>query len=98
MATVKMTMAGVGNGNPLQDSCLENSKFHGQRRLAGYSPWGHKCWTQLTFTFKRKNKKKKKSPASSHIVGSEGQLLFDSVLISGEDQILLVLMYSFSLL
>ena len=31
---------GGGNGNPLQYSCLE--KFHGQRRLAGYRPWGHK--------------------------------------------------------
>ena len=31
---------GEGNGNPLQDSCLEIS--HGQRSLAGYSPWGHK--------------------------------------------------------
>ena len=28
------------NGNPLQDSCLQNP--HGQRSLAGYSPWGHK--------------------------------------------------------
>ena len=28
---------GVGNGNPLQDSCLENP--HGQRSLAGCSPW-----------------------------------------------------------
>ena len=26
-----------GKGNPLQYSCLEN---HGQRSLAGYSPWG----------------------------------------------------------
>ena len=31
---------GEGNGNPLQYSCL--GKSHGQRRLAGYSPWGHK--------------------------------------------------------
>ena len=35
-----------GNGNPLQYSCLENSilpvKFHGQRSLEGYSPWGRK--------------------------------------------------------
>ena len=31
---------GGWNGNPLQYSCLENS--HGQRRLAGYSPWSHK--------------------------------------------------------
>ena len=30
---------GVGNGNPLQYSCLENP--HGQRTLAGYSPQGH---------------------------------------------------------
>ena len=29
-----------GNGNPLQYSCLE--KFHGQRSLAGYSPWDGK--------------------------------------------------------
>ena len=28
-----------GNGYPFQ-YCLENS-FHGQRSLAGYSPWGH---------------------------------------------------------
>ena len=31
---------GEGNGYPLQYSCLENP--HGQRSLAGYSPWGHK--------------------------------------------------------
>ena len=31
---------GEGHGNPLQYSCLENP--HGQRSLAGYSPWGHK--------------------------------------------------------
>ena len=33
-------------GNPLQYSCLENP--HGQRSLAGYSPWSGKSWTQLT--------------------------------------------------
>ena len=31
---------GGGHGNPLQSSCLENP--HGQRSLAGYSPWGCK--------------------------------------------------------
>ena len=31
---------GGGNGNPLQDSCLENS--HGEKDLAGCSPWGCK--------------------------------------------------------
>ena len=32
---------GGGHGSPLQYSCLENP--HGQRSLAGYSPWGHKA-------------------------------------------------------
>ena len=31
---------GEGHGNPLQHSCLES--LHGQRSLAGYSPWGCK--------------------------------------------------------
>ena len=31
---------GEGHGNLLQQSCLGNP--HGQRRLTGYSPWGHK--------------------------------------------------------
>ena len=30
---------GVGNGNPLQNSCLEDSI---PRSLEGYSPWCHK--------------------------------------------------------
>ena len=34
------THTGEGNGNPLQYSCLENP--HGQRSLAGHSPWGRK--------------------------------------------------------
>ena len=32
--------SGGENGHPLQYSCLEQS--HGQRSLAGYSPWGCK--------------------------------------------------------
>ena len=35
---------GEGNGNPLQYSSL--GKSHGQRTLAGYSPWGRKSQTQ----------------------------------------------------
>ena len=31
---------GGAHGNPLQYSCLENP--HGQKSLAGYSPWGRK--------------------------------------------------------
>ena len=31
---------GEGTGNPFQYSCLENP--HGQRSLAGYSPWVRK--------------------------------------------------------
>ena len=34
------TSPGGGHGNPLQYSCLENP--HGQRSLAGCSPWDHK--------------------------------------------------------
>ena len=34
---------GVGNGNPLQYSCLENSI---DRKLVGYSPWDHKNTTE----------------------------------------------------
>ena len=30
----------LGNGNPLQSSCLENP--HGQKSLVGYSPWSCK--------------------------------------------------------
>ena len=37
---------GGGNGNPLQDSC--SGKFHGQRSLAGYSPWVAKSQTRLS--------------------------------------------------
>ena len=32
--------SGGGHGNPLQYFCLENP--HGQRHLAGCSPWGHR--------------------------------------------------------
>ena len=32
--------SGGGHGNPLQYSCLGNP--HGQKSLAGYSPWGHR--------------------------------------------------------
>ena len=34
------SLPGEGHGNLLQCSCLETP--HGQRSLAGYSPWGHK--------------------------------------------------------
>jgi len=45
---------GEGHDNPLQYSCLENP--HGQRILAGYSPWRCKqsdTTEQLTLTFYR---------------------------------------------
>ena len=32
--------SGVENGNPLQYSCL--GKFHRQRSLVDYNPWGHR--------------------------------------------------------
>ena len=36
----------LGNGNPLPYSLP--GKFHGQRILAGYSPWDCKDWMQLS--------------------------------------------------
>ena len=38
---------GGRNGHPLSYSCLEGS--HGQRSQAGYSSWGQKSWTRLSF-------------------------------------------------
>ena len=35
---ISSQVIGEGNGNPLQYSCLKDP--HGQRSLAGYSPWG----------------------------------------------------------
>ena len=45
---------GGGHGSPFQYSCLENP--HGQRSLAGYSPWGHKEldmteWLSIAHTY-----------------------------------------------
>ena len=37
---------GEGHGNPLQCSCLENP--HGERSLAGSSPWGCKSQRRLS--------------------------------------------------
>ena len=83
------TSPGEGNGNPLQCSCLENSM--NREAWRAYSTWGRTSRTRLYefhFHFQKKDwERKKKSPANSHICGSEGQLLFDTVLISGEDQI-----------
>ena len=45
---------GKGNSNPLQDSCLKNP--HGQRSLAGYSPWRLK---ELDMTLSVKSQKEK---------------------------------------
>ena len=43
---------GVGNGNPFQYSCLGNPMDR-ERRLAGYSPWGHResDMTEQTHTY-----------------------------------------------
>ena len=46
--------AGGRQGNPLQDSCLKNP--HGQRSLAGYSPWRLK---ELDMTLSVKSQKEK---------------------------------------
>ena len=40
LSLLKIFILGEGNGNPLQYTCL--GKSHGQRNLAGHSPWGQK--------------------------------------------------------
>ena len=71
---------GGGNGNPLQYSCLENS--HGQRSLAGYSPWTCKeldmteqlsvcvcvCVCACTQTTSRRRGKHRKESISSNCI------------------------------
>ena len=54
---------GEGNGSPLQYACLENpmdrgawratvhGESHGERSLAGYSPWGHKELDMIVATW-----------------------------------------------
>ena len=57
-----------GHGNPLQYSCLENP--HGQRSLAGYSPWGHKeldMNVQLTFLLSDAKRKKEVQSGRRHL-------------------------------
>ena len=43
---------GRGHGNPLQYPCLENP--HGQRSLAGYSPWSRRVRHDLVAKHNRK--------------------------------------------
>ena len=50
-----------GNSNPLQYSCLENP--HGQRSLAGYSPWGGKELDMTEHTAKRPVRQSKENIA-----------------------------------
>ena len=66
---------GEGNGNPLQFSCLEKS--HGQRSLAGYSPWGCKesdTTERLHFTSVVKN-----PPANAEDVRDAGLIPFRKI-------------------
>ena len=55
------------NGNPLQYSCLENP--HGQRSLAGYSPWGRK---ESDTTEATKHNKAPHSTAQRHLAAQMG--------------------------
>ena len=47
---------GGGNGNPVQK--FLPGELHGQRSLAGSSPWGCKSWTQLNTYHQSKSKGK----------------------------------------
>ena len=73
---------GVGNGNPLQYLLPEDSidriawqiavhRFHGQRSLAAYSPWGHKevDMTECAHTKRQCSDKKKKEKSACQFRG-----------------------------
>ena len=62
---------GVGNGNLLQYSCLE--KFHGQRTLVGYLPWGSKE-LEMTETLRLYSRSLHSSGISSSIYCLKHQL------------------------
>ena len=83
---LKTNIVRVGNGNPLQCSCLENSM--NREAWWAYSTWGcmsRTCLYEFHFYLQKKDwERKKKSPANSHICGSEWQLLSDTILISGD--------------
>ena len=57
--TPEMWVGSLGREDPLEEDMATHSiflpgKFHGQRNLAGYSPWGHKeldTTEKLTCTF-----------------------------------------------
>ena len=38
----EMWVQSLGQEDPLEKEVTTHSSIHGQRRLAGYSPWGHK--------------------------------------------------------
>ena len=82
---LKTNIVGVGNGNPLQCSCLENSM--NREAWQAYSTWSHMsqtCLYKFHFHFQKKDwERKKKSPANSHMWFWR-TLLFDTVLISGD--------------
>ena len=56
---------GGGHGNTLQNSCLKNS--HGQRSLAGYSPWVHKESDTTEQLSTAQNEEKNIAPASERV-------------------------------
>ena len=61
---------GGGHGNPLQYSCLENP--HGQKSLAGYSPWGHRVGHD-SVTKHRKERREGRKRNGEEKKGNEGQ-------------------------
>ena len=74
--------SGVGNGNPLQYSCLENP--HGEMSLEGYNPWGHRVqhdWTCTQWNEEGLIKKKKgdQSNFMQHFIHQINLVQFSSV-------------------
>ena len=56
-----MQVPSLGREDPLEREMAAHSSIHGQRRLAGYGPWGHKesdMTEQLTLSLFRNITKK----------------------------------------
>ena len=77
---------GGGHGNPLQYSCLENP--HGQRSLAGYSPWDCKelgttewlrTYTHKEWIWKTENRLKIHKTSTNQTKKYEQMVLFKNI-------------------
>ena len=65
MAPGSARSPGEGNGNPLQYTCPENPM---ERRLVGYSPWGHRVGHDLVTKQQQKGENYRLQAAQIYIL------------------------------